>query len=123
MEISAKDDMNVLMPRLKRWLDTRVGSLRSIAKQTEGLQPPEIMAHSNLSRLLTQKPGASIYLQQAVVLMKIMRIHPAALFLDTDEPAVANDAIKVANAFIRLKPARRDAILEEIVSETRRAAV
>lgn len=115
---SAVKDMAVVLPRLKEWMKASGKSMRAICMETQVLERPERMAHANLSPILNGRPGENLYLQQAMVLTKIIGVPFAALFLDTNDPRVASDAVKVAKAFVKLPEARRAHLLEALTAET-----
>lgn len=119
MSISAKSQMRIFLPRLKGWIGESGHSIRQLARMTEGLKPPEVIAHSTISVTLSAQPKGNLYLQQALVLLNAIGVPPAALFLETDSARIAKDAVKLANAFSQLPEARRAHLLESVLAEAK----
>lgn len=114
---SAVKQMAETLPRLRSWIIGSGKSLRAICAETEKLEPPERMAHGNLSNVLTGKPNHNLYLQQAIVLCNVIGVPPAALLIGISDPRIAKDAVQLSKAYAKLPEARRAHLLTTIVAE------
>lgn len=105
--VSAHSQMSVIIPRLREWITSADLSMRGLCSLTDSLEPPEKLAHGNLSPVLLQKPGKNLYFQQFLVLCNCLKISPASLFVGTDDRALAQEAADVARAYCKLSEEKR----------------
>lgn len=74
----AAREYHELVTRLRKLIrNSDEHSLRSLAAKSQEYDKPEAMHHTNLSEVLRLKPGRGLYLWQALVLCKLLGIHPA----------------------------------------------
>lgn len=99
----ANDETAALIDRLHDLIKNAEPSLRELAESTHHLSPPERLHHSTLSNILNHRPDRNLYLQQLLVLLKLLRV-------PLDEFVIGQRPAQVARAFSRLEPSEQRAI-------------
>lgn len=89
-------------------------SLRVLCSETMPLSPPERMHHSQLSPVLRLKLNRNLYVQQFLVLCKLMSINPAAFFVPTDDMDVAREIARASDQLVKVSAGERRRLLELI---------
>lgn len=89
-------------------------SLRAICAETSALDAPERMRHPKLSVTLRMHDNRNLYLQQFLVLCKLLGINPLAFLVPTDDMDVARPIAKAAAQLVKVSGAERRRLLDLI---------
>lgn len=69
-----KEEYENILASLKHTIIDSDYSMRELCEVTKKYDPPESIHHSNISQILNQKGRNNLYLQQLLVILKILKI-------------------------------------------------
>lgn len=113
----AEKEIHDIIDRLGALIRSGEDSLRQLCERTMLLDAPERIHHSTLSNILNHRPSRNLYLQQFLMLLKLLDTTPQQFFLGKDTGLLAE-------AMDRLPKDDRQEVLEFAAAklEQRRSA-
>ncbi len=104
MKHIALKETRELLRRLERDIQASGTSLRQLSERTQDLDIPERLYHSTLSNIFRGRPGKNLYLQQWILLLKLIGSSPS-------EALVGREGAALAETFNMLPPRGKRALL------------
>jgi len=104
MKHMALRETRELLRRLERDIRASGTSLRQLSELTQDLDIPERLYHSTLSNIFRGRPGKNLYLQQWILLLKLIGSSPT-------EALIGREGAALVKMFNMLSPRGKRALL------------